>query len=256
MKPLPALCVLGLASLASCEEKKPEAPPMSEKTLLPGKERAAAAAATVRPALERDLSAVGLKFGDPVFIRVFKEEQTLELFVKNKATGKFDLFRTYPIAAASGKPGPKLAEGDWQVPEGFYFVPPDAMNPNSQFHLSFNIGYPNAFDQALGRTGTAIMVHGNCVSIGCLAMTDAKIEEIYTLCDAAHHGGQAFFRVHIFPFRMSEKKMSAAAGSEWEEFWKNLREGYDLFEKTRVPPEVSVEGGRYRFREGQALEQK
>ncbi len=247
MNLFPAICVLCMAPLASCEEKKTDALPMSEKSLLPGKERAAAAAATVRPALEQDLSAVGLKFGDPVFIRIFKDERVLEFFVQNKATGKFDLFRTYPIAAASGKLGPKLAEGDWQVPEGFYFVPPDAMNPNSQFHLSFNIGFPNAFDQSLGRTGSAIMVHGNSVSIGCAAMTDEKIEEIYTLCDAAHHGGQAFFRVHIFPFRMSEEKMREMSGGPWEEFWKNLREGYDLFEKTHVPPEVSVADGRYQF---------
>lgn len=251
MKRLPAICVLCLAPLAAGAEEKPAVPPMCEKTLLPGKERAAAAAATVRPALESDLSAVGLKFGDPVFIRIFKDERLLELFMQNKATGKFELFRTYPVAAASGKPGPKLEEGDWQVPEGFYFVPPDAMNPNSQFHLSFNIGYPNAFDRALGRTGSAIMVHGNSVSIGCAAMTDEKIEEIYTLCDAAHHGGQAFFRVHIFPFRMIQEKMRETSGGPWEEFWKNLREGYDLFEKTRVPPEVSVADGRYQFRERQ-----
>ena len=242
---------MSLGSLAACQEKEKEktAPPvMIENEELPAKERAAKALENVRPALERDLTAVGLKFGDPVFIRTFKEEKLLEFFVLNRNTRKFDLFRTYPIANASGNLGPKLAEGDYQVPEGFYHVPPDAMNPGSTFHLSFNIGYPNRFDEVHQRTGSAIMVHGNCVSIGCLAMTDEKIEEIYSLCDAAHRGGQAFFRVHIFPFRMSEARMKAAAGDANLDFWKNLKEGYDLFEKTHVPPDVSVVDGRYQFK--------
>lgn len=225
--------VLTFGSLASCEEK--------------GATVVVTAARNVKPTLERDLAAAGLYFGDPVFIRAFKEERVLELFVRNRASGKFDLFRSYPIAAASGNLGPKLAEGDGQVPEGFYFVPPSMMNPNSRFHLAFNIGYPNAYDRAHQRTGSAIMVHGNSVSIGCLAMTDEKIEEIYTLCDAAHRGGQANFRVHLFPFRMSEARMRAATGSKWEDFWKNLKQGYDLFEKTRVPHEVAVENRKYIF---------
>ena len=162
-------------------------------------------------------------------------------------TEKFDLFRTYKIAGMSGNPGPKLAEGDGQVPEGFYFVPPAAMNPNSQYHLSFNIGYPNDFDRAHQRTGSAIMIHGNRVSIGCLAMTDEKIEEIYTLCAAAHDGGQPYFRVHIFPARMTGGWMEKVAGDANEDFWRNLKEGYDLFEQNRVPPEILVVDGRYRF---------
>jgi murein L,D-transpeptidase YafK len=121
------------------------------------------------------------------------------------------------------------------------------MKPDSRYHLAFNIGYPNAYDRHHGRTGSLIMVHGNRVSIGCLAMTDAKIEEIYTLCAAAHTGGQRFFRVHIFPFRMSEERMKRAAGSEWQAFWENLQQGYDVFEKTRIPPEVTVQDGRYAF---------
>ena len=211
--------------------------------------RAAAAAARVRPALERDLKAAGLVFGDPVFIRAFKEELQLELFVRNRQTGKFDLFRTYAIAASSGQLGPKLAEGDGQVPEGFYVVPSSAMKPDSRYHLAFNVGYPNEFDRALGRTGSAIMIHGNRVSIGCLAMTDEKIEEIYTLCAAAHAGGQGFFRVHLYPFRMTGARLGKATGSKWEAFWKNLKDGYDRFEKTRTPPDVSVQDGCYRFRD-------
>jgi len=199
------------------------------------------------PDLKTALQTAGLQMGDPVFIRAFKEERELELYVKNRATGKFDLFRKYPIVAASGDLGPKLAEGDGQVPEGFYAVSKRAMNPNSKYHLAFNIGYPNDYDRSLNRTGSAIMVHGSNVSIGCLAMTNEKIEEIYALCDKALDNGQPFFRVHIFPFRMTEERMAQAAGTQWEDFWKNLKEGYDLFENSRQPPDATVKGQRYVF---------
>ena len=222
--------------MASCEEK--------QQTKIA---RVDAAAANTRPGLMRDLAAVGLKFGDPIFIRAFKDEALLEIYVRNRATGKYDLFRTYPIAAASGTLGPKLAEGDGQVPEGFYFVPPAAMNPASQYHLSFNIGYPNEYDRAHQRTGSAIMVHGNRVSIGCLAMTDEKIEEIYTLAAAAHQGGQPFFRIHIFPFRMTVERLKTMTQLTNQEFWLNLKQGYDLFEASHIPPEVEVVGGSYGF---------
>lgn len=248
MKPALVIGLLCLGPLASCEEKEKSEPAMIDRTIPPGAPRADAAAANVRPGLERDLTAIGLKFGDPVFIRAFKEEDQFEVFVRNRATGKFDLFRTYPIAAASGTLGPKLVEGDGQVPEGFYAVPPEAMKPDSQFHLSFNIGFPNEYDRAHQRTGTVIMVHGNHVSIGCLAMTDEKIEEIYTLCAAALDGGQPYFRVHIFPFRMTDERMQKAAGDPNEAFWKNLKQGYDLFEKNHVPPDVSVVDGCYVFK--------
>ena len=247
VKPLLIISILIVGLLASCEKKGKSVSAMIDRTIPPGEPRATAAAANVRPGLERDLTAVGLKFGDPVFIRAFKEEKQLELLVRNRATGKFDHFRTYPIAAASGTLGPKLMEGDGQVPEGFYFVPPAAMKPDSQFHLSFNIGYPNEYDRAHQRTGSVIMIHGNHVSIGCLAMTDEKIEEIYTLCAAALDGGQIYFRVHIFPFRMTAARMHDAVGNSNEPFWKNLKQGYDLFEKNHVPPEISVADGCYQF---------
>lgn len=221
---------------------------MSEKSSLPGKDRAAVAEARVRPTLEHDLSALGLRYGDPIFIRAFKDSLLMELFVRNRTTSKLDHFRTYPIACASGVLGPKVAEGDMQVPEGFYSVPPAAMNPNSNYHLSFNIGYPNAYDQSHHRTGSAIMVHGNRVSIGCLAMTDEKIDEIYTLCAAAHHGGQSLIPVNIFPFRMTAERLQASARDINVEFWTNLKEGYDFFEKSHVPPDVRVENGRYTFK--------
>ena len=163
--------------------------------------------------MKTELTEKNLVLGSSAFIRAFKEEKELELFVKDKATGKFVLFRKYPIVASSGILGPKLAEGDGQVPEGFYFAGPKAMNPNSSYHLSFNIGFPNAYDKTHARTGSFIMIHGSNVSIGCLAMTDEKIEEIYTICQAAHDGGQPYFRVHIFPFRMTEGRMAKAAKS-------------------------------------------
>jgi murein L,D-transpeptidase YafK len=217
---------------------------------LPGPARAKAAAKRVKPGLTRDLAALGLHFGDPVFLRAFKEERQLEAWVRRREDGKYQLFRTWEVAAQSGTPGPKRAEGDGQVPEGFYFVPRSGMKPDSTFHLAFNIGYPNAYDRHHGRTGSFIMIHGNQVSIGCLAMTDAKIEEIYTLCDAALTGGQGFFRVHFFPFRMTGERMERAKDDDhkWFAFWSELREGHDFFEKHRVPPEVTVVGGKYHFR--------
>ena len=218
---------------------------------LPGEahanDRAKKAAAKVRPEMEKALKAAGLVWGAPVFLRAFKAEALLEAHVLNRTTGKFQHFRSWPIAAQSGKPGPKQKTGDLQVPEGFYAASRRSMNPASAYHLSFNIGYPNAFDTAHARTGSLIMIHGNRLSVGCLAMTDDKIEEIYSLCDAALTAGQPFFRIHIFPFRMSAEKMAAAATSEWLPFWQNLQSGYDWFEKHRTPPDVTVAEGKYVF---------
>jgi len=213
----------------------------------PPAERAAAAADNVRPALERDLTAAGLRFGDPVFLRIFKEERVLELWVQQPSKATFQFFRTWPVAAMSGDLGPKTIEGDRQAPEGFYYVASKHLNPRSHYHLSFNLGYPNAYDQANGRTGSNLMVHGSNVSIGCFAMTDPGIEEIYTLGAAALAKGQPFFRVHIFPFRMTNERMAQAAGNRWEDFWKNLKQGHDLFEQSHVPPEVTVKDKRYVF---------
>jgi murein L,D-transpeptidase YafK len=227
-------------------ETEPEEQPVSSS--LPGPERARAAAARVRPALERALAEKGLHLGDPVFLRAFKEEGVLEAWVRHRGTEKYEHFRTWDIAAQSGRPGPKIAEGDNQVPEGFYFVPPSAMKPDSVFHLAFNIGYPNDYDRHHGRSGSFIMIHGNRVSIGCLAMTDAKIEEIYTLCDAALRGGQPFFRVHFFPFRLTPERLEQEKDSPWHDFWTNLKEGYDHFEREKIPPDADVENGRYRFK--------
>jgi murein L,D-transpeptidase YafK len=212
---------------------------------MPRADRSVAAAQRVKPVLEKALVAKKLRWGAPVFIRIFKEEKQLELWVDD---GKqFQLFKTWAICKFSGKLGPKLKEGDGQAPEGFYFVPCSRMNPRSRFHLSFNLGYPNAYDRAHKRTGSALMVHGNCVSIGCYAMTDARIEEIYSLCDAALKGGQKFFRVHVFPFRMTEANLKRHGKSKWIVEWKNLKTGYVWFEKTKRPPNVTVSGKIYTF---------
>ncbi len=204
-----------------------------------------AVAKRVRPSLETALRAKGLRWGAPVFIRIFKEEKELELWVDE---GKhFKHFKTWPICKYSGTLGPKLKEGDLQAPEGFYFVPRSRMNPRSRFHLSFNLGYPNTYDRAHRRTGSALMVHGNCVSIGCYAMTDERIEKIYSLCDASLMNGQRFFRVHAFPFRMTEANMRRHTASKWINEWKNLKRGYDWFEKTKRSPNVTVREKQYLF---------
>ena len=240
--------VLLIPCLAHCEDKQPPRPEMKPADIrLSDHPRATAAAARVGPALERDLQDKALRLGDPIFLRAFKEEKILEVFVRNREGVKYDLFRIYRIAATSGVLGPKLMEGDGQVPEGFYYTGEKSMNPDSMYHLSFNIGYPNAYDTFHRRTGSHIMIHGNEVSIGCLAMTDEKIEEIFTLADAALRNGQPFFRVHVFPFRMTEERMTRAAADPNKPFWDNLREGYDFFEKHRVPPDVGVAEGRYTF---------
>jgi murein L,D-transpeptidase YafK len=149
----------------------------------------------------------------------------------------------------SGKLGPKLKEGDQQAPEGFYAVNARSMNPQSDFHLSFNIGYPNAFDQGQGRTGSFIMVHGRNVSIGCFAMTNPVIELIYLVVEDALAHGQSIVPIHVFPFRMTDERMARAEAdqSPWLDFWKNLREGYLRFEANRVPPAARHSGHQYTY---------
>ena len=178
----------------------------------------------LKPTLEKKLADKSLKFGSPVFIRIFKKTNELELWVKKSE--KYKLYETYKICYYSGDLGSKLKQGDCQSPEGFYYVTPGRLNPFSTFHLSMNIGYPNSYDRYHKRTGSAIMIHGDCVSIGCYAMTDPKIEEIYTLADAAFRNGQPFFRVHIFPFRLNDEELARHERSKWFEFWDNLSEGY------------------------------
>jgi murein L,D-transpeptidase YafK len=180
----------------------------------------------------------------PIFVRIFKEESELEVW-KARDDGRFYHYKTYPICNWSGELGPKERKGDKQSPEGFYRVFQDQMKPDSQFYLAFNLGYPNAYDRALNRTGQALMVHGKCKSAGCYAMTDALAEEIYGLAREAFKGGQQYFEVHAFPFRMTAEKLARFKGHKWYPFWATLKQGYDFFEYNRVPPTVAVCERRY-----------
>jgi murein L,D-transpeptidase YafK len=200
-----------------------------------------------RGALRRDLATAGLALGDEAHVRLFKREHLLELWLRPAGAARYALFRSYEICTYSGQLGPKLAEGDRQAPEGFYRVARAQLNPNSRHHLAFNIGFPNAFDSALGRTGSALMVHGGCSSTGCYAMTDARIDEIYAVVEAALAAGQGVVDVSIFPFRMSETALQSEAASPWSPFWRNLKEGADLFDLTGTPPRVAACAGRYVF---------
>ena len=212
-------------------------------------DRATEAVELQTPVLQAELKKKGLEFGAPIYVRIFKETRQLELWMQ-AADGRFKLFRSYPICKMSGDLGPKVEKGDDQAPEGFYTVNADWMYPRSRYHLAFNIGYPNAYDIAYERTGKSIMVHGECSSSGCFAMTDDKIEEIYTLAFAALTSGkQDFFRVHVFPFQMTAANMKRHKPSQWYGFWENLKEGYDLFDKNGVPPNDFVAAGRYSFQE-------
>jgi murein L,D-transpeptidase YafK len=189
------------------------------------------------------LAEQGLTLGAPVFVRIFKREFEFELWLRRD--GRFQRFATYPICRWSGHLGPKLREGDSQTPEGFYTVDAKALNPNSRWHRSFNLGFPNAFDRAQGRTGSLIMVHGGCASVGCFAMTDPVVDEIWHLVTAALNGGQKRFHVHVFPFRMSEENLAQRRSRANSAFWRELKLGYDAFENTRSPPSIGVCAGRY-----------
>jgi murein L,D-transpeptidase YafK len=182
----------------------------------------------------------------PIMIRIFKEEGKLEVW-KQKDNGRFDLATSYDICKWSGVLGPKFTEGDRQAPEGFYSVGPHQMNPGSSYHLSFNIGYPNAYDRAHGRTGAHLMVHGACSSAGCYSMTDEQVEEIYAFARDAFKGGQTAFQVQAYPFRMTAANMIRYRKDPNYAFWTMLKEGYDHFEITKVPPKVDVCGKRYVF---------
>jgi len=195
--------------------------------------------------LDARLADKGVTLGDPVLVRVFKLESELELWMEKD--GRYVKFATYPICRFSGRLGPKLREGDNQAPEGFYTVAEDQLNPNSRWHRSFNLGYPNAFDRAHDRTGSLIMVHGGCLSIGCFAITNAGVDEVWRLVTAALDKGQPRFAVQVFPFRMTDANLAARSKDRFADFWANLKKGYDLFETAHIPPIVSVCDGVYAF---------
>jgi len=192
------------------------------------------------------LAAKGVAVGAPLYVRIFKQESEFEVWMAN-ASGTYTLVKSYNVCNWSGDLGPKQKEGDRQAPEGFYVVTPAQMNPKSAYHLSFNIGYPNAFDKANERTGSALMVHGGCRSAGCYAMTDEAVEEIFALAREAFIAGQREFPIAAFPFRMTDENMAFRKDHKWYKFWANLKEGYDFFEKYRRPPVVGVQDKKYVF---------
>jgi murein L,D-transpeptidase YafK len=203
----------------------------------------------MQPLSERiiaDLDSRNMGKESPILVRIFKEESELEVW-KVDNTGRFALLRSYPICRWSGDLGPKFQEGDRQAPEGFYSITPDLMNPNSSLYLAINTGFPNAYDQANGRTGQFLMIHGDCSSAGCYAMTDEQIAEIYALAREAFFGGQRSFQVQAYPFRMTRLNMARHRNSPHMAFWRMLKQGYDYFEVTRQEPKVDVCDRRYVF---------
>lgn len=259
------LIALGVCALMGCVAKSSSIP-----TTLPVNQ-AFSPIDWQRLSLSEKLEKDGFALGQSVFIRIFKRENVLELWldkqsyplasVENSAQNKahlseahqansrtYTLFRRYPICMFSGELGPKLKTGDKQSPEGVYAVKKPSLNPNSRYHLSFDLGFPNAFDRAHGYTGSYLMVHGDCVSRGCYAMGDGQIEEIYALVEAALQAGQAQVWVHVFPFHLTDEKIlqeTAGKYAKWLEFWRMLQPVYQHFERVHQVPVVTVKGKRY-----------
>jgi murein L,D-transpeptidase YafK len=202
--------------------------------------------APVPAALIKEMKAKDMGVKSPILVRLFKEESQLEVW-KQKTDGKFELLKTYAICAWSGRLGPKQKEGDRQAPEGFYTISQGSLNPGSQHHLAVNIGYPNQFDRANGRTGQNLMVHGSCNSSGCYAMDDWQVEELYALARDSFAGGQRSFQIQAFPFKMTPQNMARHRQSEHYAFWKMLKQGSDRFELTKKVPDVGVCEKRYVF---------
>ena len=182
----------------------------------------------------------------PILVRIFKEESELEVW-KQDTTGRFQILKVYPICRWSGDLGPKVYEGDRQAPEGFYSITPDLMNPNSNYYLAINTGFPNSYDKANGRTGALLMIHGDCSSRGCYAMTDEQIGEIYSLARESFLGGQHSFQIQAYPFRMTPLNMARHRTNPNMAFWKMIKEGNDHFEVTHLEPRVDVCNRHYVF---------
>ncbi len=206
-------------------------------------------ARSLRPIPDQTLALmdkIGTSASAPVLIRTYKQEAEFEIW-KAKSDGQYALLKTYPMCRWSGQLGPKLREGDHQVPEGFYTIAPGQMNPNSHYYLSFNVGYPNAYDRAYGRSGGDIMVHGICSSAGCYSMTDAQIAEIYAIAREAFNGGQHAIQMQSFPFRMTAENLAKHRLDPNIAFWREIKNGADHFEVTKTEPEVLVCGKHYVF---------
>lgn len=200
----------------------------------------------VPAALVRQMAVLRMSQADPIMIRIYKQESELELWKRDRS-GRYVLLKTYPMCRWSGKLGPKTREGDRQAPEGFYSVTPRLMNPQSDYYLAFNLGFPNPLEAALGYQGSALMVHGACSSSGCYALTDDGVAEIYAVAREAFGGGQRSFQVQALPFRMSPENLAKHRDDPNFAFWRNLKDGVDAFDVTGQPPKVGFCGRRYVF---------
>ncbi len=190
-----------------------------------------------------------------IFLRAFKLERELDLWAKDSNCDTFTLVKTYDFCTSSGTPGPKRRQGDLQIPEGFYHI--NKFNPYSNFHLSLGINYPNQSDRMLGVRGNLggdIFIHGSCVTIGCIPITDDKIKELYIIAVMAKSSGQTEIPVHIFPAKLSKSRFAElnvnySGSPSLIAFWQNLREGYNYFEKFRKLPAIGLNGetGLYEF---------
>ena len=192
------------------------------------------------------LQAKNMPKDSPILVRLFKEESELEVW-KQDTTGLFQLLKTYPICRWSGDLGPKLQAGDRQAPEGFYAITPGLMNPNSNYYLAINVGFPNSFDKANKRDGSLLMIHGDCSSRGCYAMTDEQISEIYSLARDVFLGGLPSFQVQAYPFRLTPANLARHRNSPNLAFWQMLKIGNDHFETTHLEPKVNVCNRAYVF---------
>lgn len=182
-----------------------------------------------------------------MYVRSFKYDRELEVWVKDKVDEPYKLFKSYKVCQQSGTTGPKRVEGDYQVPEGFYHI--NEFNPNSMYHLSLGLSYPNASDKILSdpaRPGSAIYIHGNCVSVGCIPIKDAPIEELYILAGYTKASGQEFIPVHVYPVKYTVKKSAdylteATKGNEYlQHFEHNIKLVYDYFELKKELPLIMV----------------
>jgi murein L,D-transpeptidase YafK len=231
---LASAAILAAVALAGCDPDSGIATP-TLRSLQP-----------LSPQMISEIEKRNMSKESPILVRIFKEESELEVW-KEDQSGRMALLKTYPICRWSGDLGPKIREGDRQAPEGFYTITPSLMNPNSSYYLSINMGYPNAYDRSNNRTGAFLMIHGDCSSRGCYAMTDEQIAEIYALARESFFGGQSSFQIQAFPFRMTPQNMARHRNSPHLAFWKMLKNGYDHFEVTRQEPKVDVCDRRYVF---------
>ena len=200
-------------------------------------------------ALEKELQKAGFGNGFEMLMNAYKAEGKVEIWLKTAKQDKFTLFKTYNACAKSGTLGPKVIEGDLQTPEGFYKI--NVFNPMSLYHLSLGVDYPNAVDKARTgknrKTGGDIYIHGDCVTIGCIPLTDDKIREVYVLAVEARNNGQSNIPVNIFPFRMTKANFDSYAKQfpQHIAFWNTLQLGFDYFEKNKMMAKVTKVGGKY-----------